>query len=681
MTKNNYKWAAPGDVNAFFGLMLDNVADLLLTVSLLALVFEFPTGIALRYMVPGTAIGVLVGDLLFFVMALRLAKRTGRQDVTAMPLGLDTPSTFGMVFFVLGPAFLDAKSTMDVEAAALATWRIGICAIVASGIFKFGCAFFSNWIRRVMPRAGLLGSLAAIALVLISFLPALEVLHFPIVGFMALAIVMTSLVARIRLPFKIPGALGALLVAGSMYYLMMLADMITGSNLLHAAGPAEVNPTTGLLPYEWMSVFKFEWIASFKDSLRFMPIVIPFALGTVVGGIDCTESAAAAGDEYDTGKIIGVEALATLVAGLCGGVIQTTPYIGHPAYKAMGGRAAYTLATAIFIGSAGLLGYFGFLYLLIPKAAVFPILIFIGLEITSQSFRATPTRHYPAIVLGCIPALASLVMVFIGDLQGQYAGKVGQLDRDLTTLSQQPDNSLTSQNWSAQFSTWANSTLETLEASPASSDERSQNARQELIDSIRDYQAASADNHPAALDEVYERIGNWRSKTASSPTRDELLNEFQHLYSQHLWQRVSSDVASIEKTSGNPAKGQVGDPDGPLGTNLKILHVLSGGFILTSLLWSSALAMIVDRRLAIASLFFAIAAGMTLFGIIHSPLPGSPMFMPWELEGDSRTIMLEFAVGYLCVAGFLILFGAWIHRTGDSVTIDDDDAFDATSNI
>lgn len=60
-----YLWAASGDVNAFFGLMLDNVAGLLLTVGLLAQVFEFPTNFALRYMIPGTAIGVLVGDLLF----------------------------------------------------------------------------------------------------------------------------------------------------------------------------------------------------------------------------------------------------------------------------------------------------------------------------------------------------------------------------------------------------------------------------------------------------------------------------------------------------------------------------------------------------------------------------------------------------------------------------------------
>ena len=101
MSKKQLSWAASGDVNAFFGLMLDNVAGLILMVSLLAGVFEFSSSFTLNYMVPGTAIGGLVGDLIFFFVALRLARKLGRGNVTAMPLGLDTPSTFGMVLFVL----------------------------------------------------------------------------------------------------------------------------------------------------------------------------------------------------------------------------------------------------------------------------------------------------------------------------------------------------------------------------------------------------------------------------------------------------------------------------------------------------------------------------------------------------------------------------------------------------
>jgi AGZA family xanthine/uracil permease-like MFS transporter len=77
----------------------------------------------------------------------------------------------------------------------------------------------------------------------------------------------------------------------------------------------------------------------------------------------------------------------------------------------MGARAGYTLATALFVGAAGILGVFDWFFYLIPKAVVFPILIFVGLEITSQSFHATPRRHYPAVALACVPALAYLSLI------------------------------------------------------------------------------------------------------------------------------------------------------------------------------------------------------------------------------------------------------------------------------
>jgi AGZA family xanthine/uracil permease-like MFS transporter len=425
----HYRWSAPGDINAFFGLSLDNLAGMVLLVSLLESVFGFPAQFALGHLVPGTAVGVVVGDLIFTWMAFRLARRTGRTDVTAMPLGLDTPSTFGMVFFVLGPAFAQSVATgLDVEAAARHAWHVGMCAIVLSGCFKVACAFVAGTIRRVVPRAGLLGSLAAIALALISFLPMLEIIGSPVVGLVVLGIVLASLTAGITLPFRVPGALAALVVGG----LIHAAGTWTG--WLPAAAHPMVDPAAALWPTAWLSALRLEWLEAWNDALAFLPVVIPFALGTVVGGIDCTESAAAAGDEYDTGRIIGVEGIATIVAGLCGGVIQTTPYIGHPAYKAMGGRAAYTLATALFIGLAGLTGTFAYLYQAIPGPAILPILVFIGLEITAQSFHATPQRHYPAVAIACVPALAALVTIQADKLVAAGAVPVGPLARDLFSM-------------------------------------------------------------------------------------------------------------------------------------------------------------------------------------------------------------------------------------------------------
>jgi AGZA family xanthine/uracil permease-like MFS transporter len=523
VTSARYRWAAKGDVNAFFGLMLDNVANLLLTVSLLSAVFEFPTNVAIQYMIPGTAIGVLVGDLYFCWLALRLAKKTGQDSITAMPLGLDTPSTLGMIFFVLGPAFLSAKSQgMDEQAAAIHTWHIGICSIVVSGIFKLLCSLGSNWVRRSLPRAGLLGSLAAVALVLISFLPLLEILHSPIVGFVSLAVVLATLVARIELPFKIPGAVGALALGGLLYYALKAAESsgLLPNVLSLPADELAIDPSAGLLPTQWLTAFRFEWLSAFRDSLHYLPIVIPFALATVVGGIDCTESAAAVGDEYDTGQIIAGEAVATIIAGLCGGVIQTTPYIGQPAYKAMGARTAYVLATALFIGSAGVLGYFGYLYVIIPKVTVYPILIFVGLEIAAQSFHATPVRHYPAVVFACVPALAQLSLIFA----------------------------------------------------------------EKMLPAI------------------------------TAPLHAQLAGEIQ------------------------------------------TIRMLSAGFILTSLLWSSALAALIDHRLPRAAIFFLVAAVCTLFGVMHSPAPGSPLFLPWQLSPEFKRPVYQYALGYFLVSLLLL---AW----------------------
>ena len=424
-----YRWAAPGDLNAFFGLSIDNLAVLVLTVSLLATVFGYPADFALAHLVPGTALGVVAGDLLFTWLAFRLAARTGRTDVTAMPLGLDTPSTFGMVFFVIGPAFVAAEAGgMEREAAARHAWHVGMCSILASGLFKMACAFVAGTVRRLMPRAALLGSLTAIALALITFLPVLEIFSSPLAGLVALGIVLASLTAQIPFPFRIPGALAALLLGGLTQFAGLRFGWIPESP--HLA----IDPAAALWPTAWLSALRCEWLEAWPDTVKYLPVVIPFALGTVVGGIDCTESAAAAGDEYDTGTVIGIEAIATLVAGACGGVIQTTPYIGHPAYKSMGGRAAYTLLTAAFIGIAGLTGTFAWLYAIIPQPALVPILVFIGLEITAQSFHATPVRHYPAVAIACVPALAALVKIETDKLLASGATPDAGLARELFSL-------------------------------------------------------------------------------------------------------------------------------------------------------------------------------------------------------------------------------------------------------
>jgi AGZA family xanthine/uracil permease-like MFS transporter len=424
-----YAWARRGDVNAFFGLMLDNVAVMIILVTTLASTGLFSPEFLLTRMIPGTALGVLFGDLVFSWLAFRLARQTGRPDVTAMPLGLDTPSTFGIAFLVLLPARLHANSlTTDPQRAMEFAWHVGLVTLVISGVFKTLLAPFGNAVRQMLPRAGLLGSLAAIALTLIAFLPLLldGIAAVPLVGMLSLALILYTLVAHRELPWRFPGALGAVLLGVLVYWLCYaLEKVVPGVSLVSPPPPSL--PVQSWRPESLMSFYgaSADWLGEvFGYALGRLPVALPFALATIVGGIDCTESAVAAGDEYDTRSILLTEGLASLAAGLLGGVIQTTPYIGHPAFKKMGGRAAYTLVNALFIGFVGCVGGFNYLYEFLPKAAMFPIFVFVGLEITAQSFHATPTRHYPAVAFAMLPALAYLITVpfngILGDLAVQY---------------------------------------------------------------------------------------------------------------------------------------------------------------------------------------------------------------------------------------------------------------------
>ncbi len=276
-----------------------------------------------------------------------------------------------------------------------------------------------------------------------------------------------------------------------VYYAMHLAGLGPGAG---GSGPAPESLSRFALPLplsRW-----WPWLGeSWPEIVSYLPVALPLALATVVGGIDCTESAAAAGDDYPTGQIIAAEGVATLVGGLFGGIIQSTPYIGHPAYKAMGARAGYTLATAVFIGTAGVFGYFDWIFFLVPRAVVFPILIFIGLEITAQSFHATPVRHYAAVALACVPALAYLAQINLNQV-------LPELTRPYAELSPM------TQHW----------------------------------------------------------------------------------------------IATVT--------------------------MLSGGFIITSLLWGTLLAEMIDGRVKRAAGTLLLAAACSWFGIIHSPLPSSPVTSP-----------------------------------------------------
>ena len=143
----------------------------------------------------------------------------------------------------------------------------------------------------------------------------------------------------------------------------------------------------------------------FGDCINYLPITAPFAILVFTASVNVTEAARLAGDDFNSRNIILMDALATLVGGLLGGLAQSGPYFGHSAYKRMGARAAYTLATGIAVGLGGIFGFIGFLVDLIPGAVVKPILILIGFDMVRLSFQLTPKRHVMGVIIAITPAI------------------------------------------------------------------------------------------------------------------------------------------------------------------------------------------------------------------------------------------------------------------------------------
>lgn len=420
----------PGDINGFLGLVVDNLSVLGLLAAVLIGAYGVPADIVFGKMFPGTAFGVLVGDFAYTWLAVRLARRTGRSDVTAMPFGLDTPSTIGMALLVLGPAFAKFRAAgLDPTAAGLQTWYLGMAATATMGVIKLLLSFAGRAVRRLIPMAGLLGSLAGIALTLIGFFPMVDLMQFPVVGLLTLGLVLYALVAKGPVPLRMPGVLFAVVVGTCVYY---------GAGhfgLLGTPIPAPSLPTLRLaFPHPDPGIFR-----GFAELGNHLPLIIPFALLTVVGGVNNTESARVAGDDYDVRSILLAEAAATLLSGMAGGVAQTTPYIGHPAFKEMGARSGYTLLTGIFVGVGGMLGFLANLIEMVPLAVLAPVLVFLALNITAQAFTAVPVRHTLAVAISFFPSIARLLTIELSDPRFVPAPKFGELmtapDHGLPTLS------------------------------------------------------------------------------------------------------------------------------------------------------------------------------------------------------------------------------------------------------
>ncbi|MBV9890528.1 MAG: hypothetical protein JO090_06555 [Rhizobacter sp.] len=154
---------------------------------------------------------------------------------------------------------------------------------------------------------------------------------------------------------------------------------------------------------------------------------IPLGIYNFTEAMNNVESASAAGDHYNLRKILLADGLGAVIGSMLGSPFPPAVYIGHPGWKAVGGRIGYSLATGIAIAVVCLLGLTALLLAVIPLVAILPILLYIGLVIGAQAFQASPPQHAPAIVLALIPNIAEWAKTQVDGALGAAGTSVGAI--------------------------------------------------------------------------------------------------------------------------------------------------------------------------------------------------------------------------------------------------------------
>ena len=424
MTKNEPKFWTPGDWNAYFGFGTNILVNLLTLTGLLRFVLKMPDALVFKRILPATGLMMCMSTLYYAWLAYREAKRTGRTDVCALPSGISVPHMFVVTFVIMLPIKLKTGDPM-------LAWSAGLTWVFIQSFVLMAGGFIAPFIRKVTPRAALLGTLAGVSVAFISMRPALEMYMTPVIAIPCFAIILASWFGGVRYLWGTPAGLVAIFVGTLIAWVSTAAGHPFGG--MSGANLADSVSNFGFsfpIPAPSRVFGGFQFIGSI------LVTAIPFGIYDLVEAMDNVESAAVAGDSFPTTRVLCADGIVSLIGCMMGNPFINAVYIGHPGWKAMGGRIGYSAATGVTVIVLSWLGIIAVMVALIPVVAISPILLYIGMLIGSQAFQESPKQHAPAIVLALVPHLAAWGKLQIDSALAAAGTNAGALGVDKSVLYQ-----------------------------------------------------------------------------------------------------------------------------------------------------------------------------------------------------------------------------------------------------
>src|SRR5580698_2177835 len=384
-----------GDFNAFFGFGTNILVNMLVLTGLLRFVIKMPDSIVFGRILPALGLMLCLSTFYYAYLAYRLAQKTGRSDVCALPSGVSVPHMFIVTFVIMLPITLATKDPIK-------GWEAGLVWVFFQSFILMIGGFIAPIVRKITPRAALLGTLAGVSITFISMAPAIQMYMTPVIGLTCFAVILVSWFGGFKYPLGIPAGLVAIAVG------MIIA---WGSNLLGLSyGGLSVAGVVGSFTNFGFNV-PLPAVNHIFSGFEYLGVIlvtaIPFGIYDLVEAMDNVESAEAGGDAFPTTRVLTADGVVSLIGCLMGNPFINAVYIGHPGWKGMGGRIGYSAAVGVMVIILSWFGIISLMLAVIPVVAISPILLYIGMLIGAQAFQTTPKGHAPAIVLGLTPHVAA----------------------------------------------------------------------------------------------------------------------------------------------------------------------------------------------------------------------------------------------------------------------------------
>ena len=376
-----------GDIGGLTYIVTNNIVNYLIVISTLSYVLGWPDEIVFGYVIPGMSIGLFLGCMYYAWMGYRLSKKEGRADVTALPSGVSTTAMFVILYGVVMPL------SFAIEDPKLA-WSASMAACFLGGCIEFIGGFIGPWMKKRIPRAAMLGTVAGIGFIWMATEGIFDIYQDPIIGLPVMMVAIIGIFGSYMFPKKIPPLVVAI-VGGIIYAICLGRTTFDFSNV----GFYFPNPVNSV---QYM-------IDGFALITPYLAIIIPVEIYNFIETMDNVEGANANGDMYNVREAQFADGICTMISALFGGIVPNTVWLGHVSLKKTDSGIGYSVISGIILGAAGIFGLFTFLSDVVPPAIVAVTFLWCAVDMVSQAYDVVPKKYYAAIGVAMVPPVADFL--------------------------------------------------------------------------------------------------------------------------------------------------------------------------------------------------------------------------------------------------------------------------------